>query len=251
MGVIAATIVLLAFIVVGTAPYIVIGRAIQHNRTQRQFVAPRVNISELYPFLGTGDILLFRTFNPLSHRYLCRTVFEHAAVLVREGELINTSEMEPAGIAIMPDPDNPGTYINMASGINAVPLLTRIKYFNGVTYAMRLSRALDPGRACALKAATRKVYAYPTLRCAVAEMALDARCGTRHCFQHIAHVLDAGGLTPLGREGTPLANSGFIEVCRDICNLTGLPLPDGYYYEHPVEIVYDIGMPQPGHAESH
>ena len=245
MGVIASTIVILSLIIVAGAPYIIIGQALQYRRDQPCLAAPRVYISELFPHLKTGDILLFRPFNPISHRYLCGTIFDHAALILREGELVHTSEMEPAGIVLMPDPDRPGAKIYLAPGLNAAPLLTRIKYCNGVTYAMRLSRPLDPGRERALKAATRKAYAYPTLPHGLAEWVLGWKSGSRHCFQHIAHALDAADLTPLGRppgqRGAPLADAGFLEVCRIICDLEGRPLPDGYYYEPPVEIIYDIG----------
>ena len=252
MGVIAATIVVLSLIIVAGAPYAIIGYALRYRRTQPHLTAPRVNISELYPHLKTGDILLFRPFNPLSHRYICGTIFDHAALLLREGDLVHTSEMEPAGIVLMPDPDRPGAKIHMAPGINAAPLLTRIKYCNGVTYVMRISRPLDPDRERALKAAAREAYVYPTLPRGLAELVLGWRSGSRHCFQHIAHALDAAGLTPPGRpprwEGAPLADAGFLEVCRDICGLEGRPLPDGYYYEPPVEIIYDVGALRLGAA---
>lgn len=245
MGTVAATIFILTCIIVATAPCIIVKRAILYNRAHQYPVGARAYMSEIYPHLKTGDILLFRGISPLPHRYVTGALFEHAAVLLREGELIYISEIEPGGARLMPDPDTPGTEIHMAPGVNSTPLLARVKYYNGIIYVMRLSRALDVGRERALKAAARGSCTYPSLLHGAAELALGLKTGTRHCFQHVAHVVDAAGLTPAGAQ---FADAGFLEVCREICSLGGgRPLSDGYYYEPPVEIVYDIGVQRVGH----
>ena len=145
MGTIAATIFILTCIIVATTPCIIVKRAILYNRAHQYPVGARAYMSEIYPHLKTGDILLFRGISPLPHRYVTGALFEHAAVLLREGELIYISEIEPGGARLMPDPDTPGAEIHMAPGVNATPLLARVKYYNGIIYVMRLSRALDAG----------------------------------------------------------------------------------------------------------
>ena len=149
------------------------------------------------------------------------------------------------GTELMPNPDRPGTDYRMKWGADSAPMLTRLKYYTGNAYVMRLSRALDPAREQLLKATAERLhragYAYPTSQQAVAAVALGRRAAARHCFQHTAHLIDEVGLTPLDRDA-PLADSGFIRVCHDVCGLARRPLPDGYCYEPPIELIYDVGV---------
>jgi len=244
MGTVAASIFILTCIIIASVPCVIFARAILYNRDHQYPVGARAYVSEIYPHLKSGDILLFRGISALPHRYVMGTMFEHAAILLREGEIVYISEIERGSSLLMPDPDAPGAKIHMAMGVNATPLLTRVKYYNGIIYVMRLSRALDASRERSLKAAARRSCTYPTLLHGAAELALGLKTGTRHCFQHVAHMLDTAGLTPADAQ---LADVGFLEVCRELCNLQGRPLLDGYYYEPPVEIVYDIGVQRIGH----
>ena len=123
------------------------------------------------------------------------------------------------------------------------PLLTRLKYYTGNTYVMRLSRKLDRDRESnlvleAVRLRSRE-YPYPSWSQALAEHVLGRASKARHCFQHVANLLDQARLCPVDN-GRPLASNGLLQVCRDVCNLAGRELPDGYTYESPVEIVYNL-----------
>jgi hypothetical protein len=241
-AVVVAAVVLLVVVIAVAFPYLVLVRIMEHSRTYLAVRAPRAKVSEAYPHLKTGDILLFVSASHLpTNSGLCQTYFSHAAMLTREGDLVYTSEAQ-MGTELMPNP--PGADYRMKKGAASAPMLTRVKHYPGSVYVMRLSRALDPPRERRLKAAADQLhadgYAYPSASQAFFAAVLGRKVAARHCFQHIAHLLDEVGLTPLDREA-PLADSGFLRVCREVCGLASRALPDGYYYEPPVELVYDIG----------
>lgn len=206
--------------------------------------APRAKVSEAYPHLKTGDLLLFAsTVNHPFNTGFTQMFYCHCGVVLREGPLIYISESQQAGDDTMPASQRAGALYQTRDGASVNPMLTRLKYYNGCVYVLRLSRALDPAREEALKATADRLHAvgcaYPT----TAQMAREAlrlgRSGGRHCFQHVSYLLDEHGLAPLG-QGAPLAGAGPIQASRNICGIAGRALPDGYYYEDPVQLIYDI-----------
>jgi len=240
----AATLVMLIIVVAVAAPYMILVRIMEYSRVFNTMRTPRAKISEIYGYIKTGDLLLFVSATHLpANSGLCQVFFSHSAVLIREGDLVYTSEAQ-AGAELMPNPDRPGTDYHMVAGAAEAPLLPRIKFYTGVVYLLQLSRALDQEREQLLVAAAeeshRGRYAYPTTRQALAAALLGYKAEARHCFQHVAHLLDACRLTPLHRT-TPLSDAGVLQVCRDVCAISQSILPDGYRYEHPIELVYDIG----------
>ena len=247
---------LLAVVVIAIAvafPYVLITRMMEYNRMFVVMRTPRATVSEAYSHLNTGDILLFVTATNMPFNSgFTQSFYSHTAMLMREGDLVYTSEAQ-LGTELMPDPNRPGVDHHMKPGAAAAPMLTRVKYYTGSVYVMRLSRALDPGREQRLKAVADQLHAvgypYPTAQQAFSSTVLRRRVAARHCFQHVAHLLDAAGLTPLDR-AAPLADSGFIRVVRDVCELPGRALPDGYRYEPPVQLVYDIGTLSLGPAQT-
>ena len=246
-----AAIVLLTIALTVALVFIGLYRMAEYNVMYRTVWTPRVRMSEIYPHLKTGDVILFAaaTHSP-ANSMLTQTFHSHAGVLVREGELVHLSESQ-TGVEIMPGPD--GTALFMDNGAVLSPLLTRLKYYTGVYYVMRLSRGLDAAREAAVKREAARLrrahYPYPSLLQILRGM-MGGRSASRHCFQHAARVLDAGGLTPTDRDA-PLEDAGFVGVCREICSLPGRPLPGGLHYEPPVQIVYDLGGGLgPGHIEA-
>ncbi len=243
--IVTATVVLLIVIVMVAVPYILLVRIMEYNQMYATVRTPRAKISEIYPHIKSGDLLMFVSASHLPvNSGISQTFFSHAAMLLREGDLVYTSEAQ-MGTEIMPNPNMAGTDYHMNKGAASAPMLTRIKFYTGNTYIMRISRALDPVRERNLKAAADHLhsigYAYPTTRQLLARIVLGRKPNARHCFQHVAHLLDEVGLTPLIQD-TPLAESGVYQVCQDVCGLANCPLPDGYYYEPPIEIIYDVGV---------
>jgi hypothetical protein len=242
-AVVLACLVLLVLLVVVAAIFTGLHRMTEYNVMYATVRAPRAKITDIYPALKTGDILLFvaSTGSP-SNSFLTQSFHSHAGVLVREGELVYISEAQP-GLEIMPDPEAPATSdLRMSRGAVLAPLLTRLKYYTGVYYVMRLARPLDAAREELLKAEAERLqrvqYPYPTL----SQIFLGItghKTATRHCFQHTAHLLDRALLTPKG--APPLGSAGFVDVCRTITGLPGRLLRDGHRYLSPVQLLYDIG----------
>ncbi len=235
LAAIIAIILVLTVAVVFTGMY----RLSRYNAMYKTVRARRAMVSDAYPGMKTGDIILFvATTHSPANSMLTQTFFSHAGVLMREGELVYISEAQP-GLELMPDPARPRAEIHMGRGAELTPLLIRLKYYTGVPYLVRLSSALPPPVAEGLKrraeALRRERYPYPTLA-QIALGVLGWRTRSRHCFQHVAHLLDGAGLIP----GGTLGSAGFVDVCREVCSLPGRCLSFGLTYEPPVQLVYNL-----------
>lgn len=242
--VVTAALISLVIVIMVATPCLVLIRIMEHSLIYKTMRTPRAMVSEIYPHLKTGDLLMFV---PSSHMPfnsgLTQAFYTHSAMLMREGDLVYTSESTPGG-PIMPNPDRPGAEYHMKWGATLTPFFTRIKFYAGTVYVMRLSRPLDPAREQRLKATADRLHSvgapYPTMLQMFVSAWLGRNSPARHCFQHVAHLLDEARLTPLDL-GAPLTDSGSLQVCRDICGLPGRALPDGYSYAPPIALMYDIG----------
>lgn len=236
--VVVATIVLLIIVAVAVVlPYGILVRATECGHLHAADRAPRAKISEVYDSLKTGDILLFASSVPvLSNIGITQTLYSHAALLCRSGDIVTTSEAQ-MGAELVPAATGGAAATHMRPGAASAPLLTRIKYYSGRVYVMRLSRELDSARERRLTAAAdalhRAEYPYPTATGACAAAVFGIPAPARHCFQHVAYLLGVAGLG-LG------SGSGIIQVCRDVCSIANRPLADGFFYESPIELLYDI-----------
>lgn len=244
LSLVLAALIMLVLVLIVAFTFIGLYRMSEYYSMFCTMRAPRAKVSDIYPALKTGDVLLFvATCHAPSNSMLTQTFYSHTGVLLREGDLLYISEAS-AGGELMPDPRDPAeSNIHMHRGADLTPFLTRLKYYTGDCYVMRLSHPLDAGREEKLKSTAERLYAahypYPTVFQILLGMA-GRSTASRHCFQHSAHLIDEARLTPLDR-AAPLAESGFAAVCREVCDLPGRPLPDGYSYLPPVQLVYDIG----------
>jgi hypothetical protein len=250
---VVAALVLLVLALTVAAVFVGLYRLTEYNALHRTVRAPRYRLSELYPALKTGDLVLFvaATHSP-ANSVLTQTFFSHAGVLLRAGELVYIAEAQP-GLELMPATPagapngRRGAECRMRRGADLTPMLTRLKFYTGLYYVLRLSRPLDAAREEALRREAERLcrerYPYPSVG-QILRGLLGGESETRHCFQHVAHLLGVARLDPLGRP--PLREAGFCEVCRELCGIAGRPLPDGYYYEPPAQIVYDVGALDPG-----
>lgn len=244
VAIITATVILIIIILSVIWPYVIIIRMLEYNNKFTTIRLPRAKISDIYPHLKTGDILLFAAATQIPMQCgISKDFYSHTGMILREGELVYVTEAQ-IGAELMPNPNIPGTDYHLKIGTTVSPLLTRLKFYTGQVCVMRLSRSLDFDREQIIKSVTDKlhneVYAYPTIKQVLSHKLLGNRnIKARHCFQHVAHLLDSIGLTPLDRR-TPFADAGFVKCCNDICVLSGRSLPDNYYYEDPIQIIYDI-----------
>lgn len=241
---VAAALIALVIIIMVAIPHLILIRIMEYHMVYRNMRTARAKVSDIYQHLKTGDLLMFMASSHLPvNSGLTQTFFSHTAMIMREGDLVYTTEADP-GSEVMPNPDRPGTDYHMKKGASSAPFLTRIKFYTGTVYVMRLSYPLDPVREQRLKATADQLhsvgYPYPTMQQAFGAALLGRKVPARHCFQHVAHLLDEARLTPLGLDA-PLADSGIFQVCRDVCGLPGRALPDGYSYGPPIALMYDIG----------
>lgn len=212
----------------------------EHRITQRELV------SDAYARLKTGDVLLFISGNEmLAKNVVSRTYFSHVGTIVREGDLVYISEAQP-GESIMPKINAAGVH-RLKPGAALAPFLSRVKYYMGSVFLLRLSRPLAAPRAELLKRTAERLhvdgYPYPSGRQAITSFLFGGKVNARHCFQHTAHLLDVVGLTP------NIATAGIRKTCQLVCALGGQALPDGYSYSQPIELVYDVdAQPAPAPA---
>lgn len=245
----AALVVLVVVLAVAFA-FIGIYRLAEYNAKYSTVRAPRYRLSEVYPRLKTGDLVLFvATTHAPANSMLTQTFHSHAGVLLREGELVYVAEAQPA-LELMPDPGRPGADIRMRHGADITPLLTRLKYYTGDYYVLRLARPLGPAAEEALKREAEHLRRagppYPSAWQILLGV-LGRKTRSRHCFQHVARLLDVAGLAPAG--GGPLEAAGFSGVCAEVCGIAGRPLPGGNAYRPPAQLVYDLDAAPPSDDE--
>jgi hypothetical protein len=243
LAVAAAAIVLLCLVLLVTLACEGLVRHSEYYAKYATVRAPRALLSALYPKLGTGDLVLFvAAASSGTNSAATRCFYSHAAVLLREGPLVYASETQ-GGAGLMPDPADPARDLYLSRGATLVPLLTRLKYYAGSCYLLRLTPPLGPAQAEALKRSAERLCAarhpYPSAAQVVLGL-FGWPSVARHCFQHAAHLLDQTGLAPLDRRGRPLEAEGFLGVCEEVASLPGRALPGGRRYLPPVQILYDI-----------
>lgn len=242
VAMIVAVLVLIVLILAATVGLVGMYRLLKYNAMFMMVWTPRARLSDIYDHLKTGDIILFvSAVHTSSNSILTQTFHSHAGMLMREGDLMYISEAHLGGI-IMPDASRPGKHHHMRHGADITPLLPRLKYYTGNYYILRLSRPLAPEREAALRQRMKQLrdsgHPYPTVPQACLSI-LGWNTDSNHCFQHVAQLIDEAGLTPVDRSA-PLRDSGFSEVCHAICEISGRPLPGGYSYLDPVQVIYDV-----------
>lgn len=231
--------VILALIAVLILIVVTYYKLMQHSRKHCKKRHRKVLVSEAYPQMKTGDIILY-----LAHA-------AHPVIAIALGELYTHGGFvveTPQGVGISEATYDeelapaPGGAIEMPNHATIVPALLRLKHYRGTSFWMRLSRPLGPDQALAAGALAAEENPYPGLAALAAFTALGVNIGPgRNCFEHISWIL--GGLGLIAPSRRALLGAGPIEACRKIIQLPGRALADGYQYLEPVELVYDIGGP--------
>jgi hypothetical protein len=221
----------------------VMARSSEFHLLHKGIRPPRLKITEAYPGLKTGDVVLFvaHVATPTNTAF-SQTFYSHSGVVLAplgpagwEAGRVYLSEAQP-GHGFMPDLARPGVDVRLQDGSVITPLLTRLKFYMGSAFLMRLARPLARRAAEAVLVEARALYAaahpYPSAVQAVYST-LGGSADARHCMQHTAHLLDVAGLT------SAMAETGFLKTCREVCSLPGRALRDGNFYLPPVQLVYD------------
>jgi hypothetical protein len=241
MRAVSVGIALIVLLLIIAVPYYLIALMANWQNTWCNYrIVQRELISDAYAGLKTGDIVLFISGGQWMTKAVARTYFSHVGTIVRDGDIVYISESQ-RGSTIVPGIDGLAAH-RLKHGAVLSPFLTRVKYYMGVVYLLRLSRPLEASRAELLKSTAEQIsrdeHPYPSARQASLSYLFGIQTHARHCFQQTAHLLDTVGLT------SNLASAGFVKTCQLICNISDQILPDGYTYSHPIEIIYNIAPQQ-------
>jgi hypothetical protein len=223
-----------------------------------------VPISDLYDNLKTGDIILFKSNSKsLSSTVLTHVYYTHIGIVIKHKfahSLMNNSnasediplyisETNPA-FEYLPINYNkefdlkPAKYAHDGwrtnNGTDILPLLIRIKYYPGDSYIMSLNKKLDPKREELLIKYSKEFCPYPTpmqgLKILMEKNINNKQItNAKHCYQHVANLLDKINIT-----NNLYSDYGVISICKKLAYIYGEELNDGYVYNSPIKIVYDI-----------
>lgn len=265
--------VLLALIAVLLFPWVAGSRLAGYCAQEGRYRYGRARISELYPRLQTGDILLFAARASLIP-ILTQSQFTHAALVVRRpgprcgpqcrgGRAARDCIDCDVLVAELSGGIGDGKLadgFSLPAGAVLSPLLPRLKCYPGTAYLMRLAPgagapgapegegAAEPGAgpAAAIEAAVAARLGRPFAHPASILLAALLRRPTFHCYGLVSQLIDAA----LRREDAPpLSSASVLGVVPAVEALQGAPLLDAggarYSYRPLVEIVYDIDCEGP------
>ena len=252
IAVIAAAILSLLLLIITVVPWTIILRQTEYYENDWPLRYDRVLISDLYPELRTGDIVLFAPQATILSPFT-KSMFTHASLVLRERRaregilddglsdiisIVETSLGTPPGV-VAPE-------FSIPSGVAITPFLSKIKYYPGPAYIMRLREPLSAAQERAIidKAYRMQGDPYPSL----SQGFFDAVRGrpTPHCYQLVATLLHVGGLET--EAGPSLCEHSALSVCDTIRELSGgkkyLVSGDGarYRYAPLTEILYNINI---------
>lgn len=250
LAIIAAAILSLLLIIITVVPWMIILRQTEYYKNDWALRYGRVLVSDLYPELRTGDIVLFAPQATILSPFT-KSMFTHASLVLRERRaredplddglsdaisIVETSLGTPPGV-VAPD-------FSIPSGVAITPFLSKLKYYPGPAYIMRLREPLSAAQERAIIETAYRMQGdpYPSL----SQGAFDIICGrpTPHCYQLVATLLHAGGLETAA--GPSLCEHSALSVCDTIRGLSGgkkhLVSRDGTHYRYAplTEIMYNI-----------
>jgi hypothetical protein len=193
----------------------------------------KINMTDLYPHLKTGDIILFTSavHSPVNSM-LSQTYFSHVGMIIKYCDSIYITE-STAGGELMP---YNGEILRMNNGVDIIPILPRLKNYTGLYYIMRLSEKLKYESESELIRKAEDLFfgrfPYPKLKQIFMGM-LGIKSKSHHCFQHVAYLMSDYIDNQVYKEG-------YIDVCHYICGISGKKLSSGLYYSEPLQIMYDL-----------
>lgn len=204
-------------------------RVLSYRKAYNKVRFKRCFLSKTYDNLKAGDVILFAaTRHGFHNSILMQSLFSHVGMIVEINGQLFLSECTWRD-ELLPK-------IPMQDGSNLLPILTRISNYSGQVFLMRLSKPLDEKRKERLAEAALENTPYPSQKELLLGLFMGIRPeGSRHCFQHVAYLLDA-----LKISEDKFLDNGFMEVCQSVSELDETPLIDGYAYEKPLLLVYDF-----------
>lgn len=197
----------------------------------------RISLAAALPRIQTGDLLFTASSAPIYGQIaplMNGGAFSHAGVFVRGPGGLGISEALGGPI----DVDTLALPHGEPARAALYTARSRLENYRGRCFWAPLSRPLDAVRGERARRAAASERPYPaSFDLFVSVLADRAMTDEKHCFAHVAWMVDCMGLAPLERGGVPLeAEQGFA-IGRAVAALPGQELPDGYMYGAPIELV--------------
>jgi hypothetical protein len=249
-------IIILVILLIGTISLLYRGFS-YYNKYENFRMLKYVKMSDIYDELKSGDIILYKCNTlSLSSVFLTHVYFSHIGIVIKNNiyvlETKNNlfiSETNPSyeylpreykekkmyGLEPLSN-KREGWKTNYGSDI--LPLLVRIKYYPGDSFLMKLNKPLDAEREELLIKYAHEQCPYPTflqgLSIIIEQNFGQQITNARHCFQHVGYLLDKMNIT------NNISDNGIYSICKKIANIYKEKLNDGYQYNTPIKILYDV-----------
>jgi len=186
-----------------------------------------IEISNIYDELKNGDIILFKS-NTIFYVniFLTNTYYTHIGMVVKKNGILYISETNAGDVLYTPN-------CKTKNCSELLPLLIRIKYYPGDAFLMKLNKPLTSEKEELLLKYSNEKIPYPTSFQAFINY-FTRNNNIRHCFQHVGNLLDKIGIT------TNIMKNNIINICPAVENIYTKKINDGYQYNTPIKILYDL-----------
>ena len=271
-------IIILVILLIGTISLLHRGFS-YYNKYENFRTMKYVKMSDIYDELKSGDIILYKCNTiSLASVFLTHVYFSHIGIVIKNNicifnienlykdkdeETYSNNELKKKNIInnlfisetnpsyeYLPRDYNKETNLCKSEPLNKkegwrtnygsdiLPLLVRIKYYPGDSFLMRLNKPLDAKREELLIKYSHEECPYPTilqgLSIIIEQNFGEQKTNERHCFKHVGYLLDKINIT------NNISDNGIYSICKKIANIHQEKLNDGYQYNIPIKILYDI-----------
>ncbi len=232
--IVLALVIALTVVAIAWAVSVCFRRATAYYAKYEVMRFPRALVSDAYFSMKAGDLIFFvAATHGFTNSMLTGEFFSHGGVIVEHAGALYLSEaLGNSAVAKGPAGD-----IRAAPFSRLSPLLSRLKGYCGAAYWVALDATLSPDQKAALWGAAQTRHPYPSALQALAGF-LGFRTESRHCFQHVAWMLDQAGLAPDAPK--KLEDEGFLGTARAVLALPGASLRNGARYSSPKYLLYDL-----------
>ncbi len=238
--IVLALVVALTIVAIAWAVSVCFRRATAYYAKYEVMRFQRVLVSDAYFSMKAGDLVFFvAATHGFTNSMLTGEFFSHGGIIVEYGGALYLSEaLGNSAVAKGATGD-----IRAAPFSRLSPLLSRLKNYCGAAYWVALDGvgALSAGQKSALWRAAQVRHPYPSALQVVAGF-LGFKTESRHCFQHVAWMLDQAGLVPDATK--KLEDEGFLGTARAILALPEVRLQGDARYSRPKLLLYDLDTPQ-------
>ena len=217
----AATILALLLLVIMAIPWALLLRQTEYYKNDWPLRYRRTFISDIYPELHTGDIVLFAPQVTILSPFTM-SMFTHASMVLRErsadGDRLNDA-VSIVETSVGTPPGSVSPSFSIPTGVAITPFLAKIKYYPGPAFVIHLKQPLTEDQEERIIETAYGMLGdpYPSLGQAVVDIARGR--STPHCYQLVATLLHSAGLDmPSG----PSLSGGYsaLTICDAVRSLS-------------------------------